>query len=97
MTTLEEFEDFRNARGRLTVDRARSVFGAPPPTAIVGRADRARGTAVDVVAAAKRGPVLRADTGGLSYGVLIDAAAQVLAAIQSLPTPPSATGCARTA
>jgi hypothetical protein len=38
------------------------------------------------------GPVIRDDTGGLSTGVLVDAGAQVLAAIQPLPTPPVATG-----
>ena len=38
------------------------------------------------------GPVIREDTGGLSTGVLLQVGAQVLAAIQSLPSPPIATG-----
>jgi hypothetical protein len=38
------------------------------------------------------GSIVRKDTGGLSTGQLIEAGAQVLAAIQPLPNPPVATG-----
>ncbi len=37
-------------------------------------------------------PIVRRDTGGLSTGMMVEAGAQVLAAIQSLPLPPVATG-----
>jgi hypothetical protein len=42
------------------------------------------------------GPVVRHDTGGLSYGILIEAGAQVIAAIQPLPPAPVATGSIET-
>lgn len=38
------------------------------------------------------GSIIRRDTGGLSTGVLVEAGAQLLAAIQPLPTAPVATG-----
>jgi len=85
-------EDFRNQRRdhRTTVRIPSSRPGGRPrrPTAIVRPS---RGTRI-VRRPPNVGPVVRTDTGGLSYGVLIEAGAQVLAAIQPLPAPPVATG-----
>jgi|GEM_PF-3497757 len=87
-------DDFRNARS------GRSVFGAQRRSRGMrgGRGRRARGVmrrrepAQAMEPAPTAGPVVRKDTGGLSTGVLIEAGAQALAAIQPLPNPPLATG-----
>lgn len=84
-------EDFRNQRRdhRTTVRVPSSrPGGRRRPTAIV----RTRGRTRVVRRPANAGPVVRRDTGGLSYGVLVEAGAQALAAIQPLPAPPVATG-----
>ena len=91
----DEVDDYRNAirtrrpgRGRPPSRRGRGRRSGG--RRIVGRPRRR--PAPRPQAPANAGPVIREDTGGLSTGVLIDAGAQILAAIQSLPTPPVATG-----
>ena len=93
---LDEFEDFRNARGRTSVVRSRSQARRRPTAIVRGRTAGGNQGMGMGLRRSNAGPVLRSDTGGLSYGVLIDAGAQVLAAIQPLPTAPVATGCANT-
>lgn len=82
-------EEFRNQRRdhRTTVRVPSGRTGRRRPTAIIRRPGRGRVRRPDNI-----GPVVRHDTGGLSYGVLIEAGAQALAAIQPLPAPPVATG-----
>ncbi len=78
-------DDLRNARrGRSKGRRRRSTKGMlrRRPGEGVRPRDGSRSA----------GPVVRRDTGGLSTGILIEAGAQALAAIQPLPNPPLATG-----
>ncbi len=102
---LEDELDYRNAIRTGRRDKRR--FGRPPSRGggrgrrssggrrVVIRRPTNRRPPVQHQPAARpenAGPVIREDTGGLSTGVLVDAGAQVLAAIQPLPTPPVATG-----
>lgn len=88
-------DDFRNAasrdhrtsrgqrspiRSRLGSRGRRAIVRQPQSSATVSR------TRVG------SGPIVRNDTGGLSTGMLIEAGAQVLAAMQTLPLAPVATG-----
>jgi len=88
-----EGDDYRNAirpnRRGTRRPPSRGGRGRPNRRVSVGRPRR---PAPRPRRPANAGPVIREDTGGLSTGVLINAGAQILAAIQSLPTPPVATG-----
>jgi hypothetical protein len=90
---FDDFEDYRNqARDHRTqAGRSRSrVRGRP--TAIVRGRGRPSSSGRIVGRPSNAGPVVRHDTGGLSYGILIDVGAQLLAAIQPLPAAPASSG-----
>ena len=76
-------DDYRNARRRSRSSRFRGRRG---------RGGRSRGRIIRSRPRHSAGSIIRRDTGGLSTGVLIDAGAQLLAAIQPLPNAPVATG-----
>jgi len=81
--------EFRNAR-RDHRSRVNSRFRRPTRSRVGGRSSR-----TGIVRTRPRpnaGSIVRPDTGGLSTGVLVEAGAQILAAIQPLPTAPVATG-----
>lgn len=92
----DDGDDFRNAtrdhrsnRGRRSPTRSRYGRG--------GRGRGRRGVVRNPRTSGSRGqrgsgPIVRPDTGSLSTGMMIEAGAQVLAAIQSLPLAPVATG-----
>ena len=79
---------FRNA------PRDHRTRRATPPRTTGSRAvvRPTRGRIVRTNTRANAGSIVRRDTGGLSTGVLVEAGAQVLAAIQPLPSAPVATG-----
>lgn len=96
---IDEDDDERNARNHRVVSggwkRGPGMIRHPGGTR-VGRPSRWSGGRTVVV---DRGPaqsVSRTIIGGLTAGELIEAAAQVLAAIQPLPAPPVAQGHAET-
>lgn len=87
----EDDDDLRNAtviparRG----GRGRPTFRSQPLIVSGGGAARGKRRKPRPRSA---GPIVRQDNEGLSIGTLVDAGAQVLAAIQSLPAAPVATG-----
>jgi len=91
---IDDLDDLRNARDHRTVVRIPTRRPRRTGTRVVrpvvvrpsynGKTRRGRSI--------NTGPVIRRDTGNLSYGTIIEAAAQVLAAIQSLPAAPVASG-----
>ena len=93
---FDDFDDFRNARrrgrgrgrgrGRRGERRGRRGRRGRPTNIVRGTGSGRRRRS------ANAGPVLRHDTGGLSTGVLIEAGAQIMSAIQPLPAPPVGTG-----
>jgi hypothetical protein len=76
-------DDYRNARRRSRPSRSRGRRS---------RGGRSRGRIIRSNPRQNAGSIVRRDTGGLSTGVLIEAGAQLLAAIQPLPNAPVATG-----
>jgi len=82
-------DDYRNARRRSSSSRSRSRGrGRRGRT---GRGRRDRGGRSGLQGRSEAGDILRKDTGGLSTGKLVEAGAQILAAIQPLPSAPAAT------
>jgi len=87
---LEDDYEFRNARRD---HRTRRSPSRRPTRSRSGGGRRSRGRIVRGNPRTNNaGSVVRRDTGGLSTGVLVQAGAQVLAAIQPLPSAPVATG-----
>jgi hypothetical protein len=90
---LDDYEDddeYRNARREHRSARSRFGRSARRPAArpvVVSSGTRASGRSRRPAS-----PLVRTDTGGLSTGKLVEAGAQVLAAIQPLPQAPVATG-----
>lgn len=85
---LEDDYEFRNARR----DHRTRRSSRRPTRSRFGGGRRSRGRIVRTNPRSNAGSIVRRDTGGLSTGVLVQAGAQVLAAIQPLPTAPVATG-----
>ena len=87
---LEDAYGFRNATRDHRSNRRYATPARRRPTTVV-RPTRGR-----IISTSSRyphaGAIIRRDTGGLSTGVLVQAGAQVLAAIQPLPSAPIATG-----
>lgn len=86
----EDFDDVRNAR---VVNRASGGSRGRSNRRLSGRsATGVRRSDYNRGGPFSTGELVRRDTGSLSTGKLIEAGAQILAAIQPLPTAPVATG-----
>jgi len=90
LTPIDDDDDLRNAHGGRGRGRSRGRGRGR------GRGGRGRGGSsfgnIQRADRREQAPIVRPDTGGLSTGNLINAAAQVLAAMTSLPPAPKGSG-----